>query len=459
MYAFPDPLAARSRWKTTADTINAQQPSVEVIQNFIDGRSRVRKVQYKAVSGSVRKTGRDLISLYIGHLHRTHRKLGDRGFENGEPGFLTNRVELADLWGCSERTAYAHLVKLQEAGLIAKRKFRGTRADFEIFLSPEILYGRADVEKVVETPVFQMPSSGIAPLICQNLPLNNASINQSNIETETIKGCGLGDNRATNQGNIQQGNKNQGNTERQQPPLKPETGSQSQPVTVTMGAGGGAASGVHKWPALKNAKGVVRTPEQRRAIFEGYVTSFWMYAKQLLYPGRSFTRIEESMALDEIAAGVYWNFHVDNTEEEWDGHQTEAFKRLELAAAYYQRHQDRYPPDPFSKFKPGTGYFCFENQRGFRNTLNWIAANKAQYRTAYVNQRLNLAIRHLQQHSQGRAPKRLQAKTYLEAFRYLEDQMKKYGQNIYEKFLTGVSAISKTPVTSEGFTKRILTKK
>ncbi|MDR6195670.1 hypothetical protein [Siphonobacter sp. SORGH_AS_0500] len=455
MYAFPDPLAARSRWKTTADTINAQQPSVEVIQNFVDGRSRVRKVQHKAVSGSVRKTGRDLISLYIGHLHRTHRKLGDRGFEKGEPGFLTNRVELADLWGCSERTAYAHLVKLQEAGLIAKRKFRGTKADFEIFLSPEILYGRADVEKVVETPVFQMPSSGIAPLICQNLPLSNASINQSNIETETIKGCGLGDNKATNQGNIQQGNKNQGNTERQQPPLKPETGSQYQLVTVTMGAGGAAASDVDN---SKPTKGQ-RTPAQRQAIFEGYVTSFWIYAKQLLYSGRNFTSIEENQALQEIAQGVYLNFKVDFSEKEWDEYQTELFKRLELASAYYQRHADRYPPDPYSKFRPGSGYFCQENQRGFKNTDTWLAANRTAYRTAYVNQRLNLAIRHLQQHSQGRAPKRLQAKTYLEAFRYLEGQMKKYGQNIYEKFLAGVSAVSQAPTQSEGFTKRILTKK
>ncbi|PMD97434.1 hypothetical protein BWI97_07325 [Siphonobacter sp. BAB-5405] len=455
MYAFPDPQAARSRWKTLADQLNEQQPTEEIIQTFKDGRTRKRVLHSKQVSTSVRKTGRDLISLYIGHLHQTHRKLGDKGFEGGEPGFLTNRVELANLWGCSERTAYTHLVKLQEAGLVSKRKFRGTRADFEVYLSTEILFGRKDGESRVKKPVFQMPASSLPTLILQNLPLNNASINQGNNKTETIKGCGFGDNTATNQGNTQQGNKNQGNTERQQPPLKAETGTQYQGVTVTMGAGGAAAGSVDN---SRPAKGQ-RTPAQRQAIFEGYLTSFWVYAKQLLYSGRSFTKIEENQALQEIAQGVYRNFKVDFTEKEWDEYQTELFKRLELAAGYYQRHADRYPPDPYSKFKPGSGYFCQENQRGFRNTDNWLAANRTAYRTAYVTQRLSLAIRHLQQHLHGRAPKRLQAKTYLEAFRYLEEQMKRYGQNIHEKFLTAASAVSQAPAKTEGFTKRIQTKK
>ncbi|OZI08216.1 hypothetical protein BWI93_10135 [Siphonobacter sp. BAB-5385] len=454
MYAFPDPLAARSRWKTTADSLNAQQPKEEIIQTFKDGRTRVRVLQSKAVSGSVRNTGRNLISHYIGHLHRTHRALGDKAFEGGEPGLLTNRVELAKLWGCSERTAYAHLEKLREAGLIESRRFRGTRADFEIYLSTEILFGRKEGEKRVESPVFQMPTAATPTQILQNLPLNNASINQGNIETEIIKGSGKVENRATNQGNTLQGNNNQGNTERQQPPLKPATTSQLI-VTVTKGAGGTAAGSVDN---SRPGKGQ-RTAAQRQAIFEGYLTSFWIYAKQLLYSGRNFSKIEENQALQEIAQGVYRNFNVDFTEKEWDEYQTELFKRLELAAGYYQRHADRYPPDPYSKFRPGTGYFCQENERGFRNTDNWLAANRTAYRTAYVTQRLSLAIRHLQQHPQGRAPKRLQAKTYLEAFRYLEDQMKKYGQNIHEKFLAAASAVSQAPAKTEGFTKRIQTKK
>jgi hypothetical protein len=432
MIIFPDPVAARRRWKTLADTTNASQPTTLVTQKLSDGSTRTREVKYKAISPSLRKTGISLIGLFVGNMHRQHKRLGEAAFEQGPPAFFATRPQLADLWGCSERTAYDHLEKLKEVGLIDKRAFRGSRAAFSIILSSDILYGKA-VENTVEKPILNINPHLLQPENDQNLPHSNVTVTHRNKETEIVKGSGEVDYTATVDGDTHDGNKKHGNTERQQPTSIGQP-TRNPAVTVTIG-GAGRRGAAH----VDNRR---RSADQLEAIFAGYVSSFWGYAKQILYPGRDFAAVEEQAALREIREGVYRSFRADLTEKEWDGYQTELFRRIEMAGEYFARHEDKYCPDPFSRLRPGAGYFCYENQRGFRVTDDWLAANMKIRRTAYVNQRLSLAIRHLQQHRDGRAPKMLQRKSYLEAYRYLENQVKRYGEGPHARFLAAAAAIS-----------------
>jgi hypothetical protein len=272
--------------------------------------------------------------------------------------------------------------------------------------------------------------------------------------------------------NEEHGDENYGNTERQQP--KPLTESQLVPGgTVKLGAGGAGAGPVdnpkpagNPFSAGNRAKARLtrggldalaaanRTPQQHQAILEGYLSSFWRYAKQQLYAGREFADYEESLILSTIQRGVYKNFEPVLTEKEWDQYQTELYAQIDLAASYYARHQGKWVPAPYAQYREGAGYFDRENERGFIQTRAWLKENQRLYKTNYVTQQINLAVRHLQLHRADKAPKALQQKTYIEAFRHLETKIGKYGQVAQDRFRNLVATIGQQkPKLTSGFTK------
>lgn len=255
-----------------------------------------------------------------------------------------------------------------------------------------------------------------------------------------MKGMDAVDNTVTAHGNTQQGDIVYGDTERQQPqevqtPDNAPTAS-SEATCHSDTTGGWGRRRAYQKPSQTDQEA------KKRAMLEANVLAFWTYAKVLLYPGRSFTEIENQLALSEIRRSQYRNFGVSLTQKQWDDYQAQLYKRLQMVAHYYTKHPDRYTPEPYSRYIEGTGYFAIENKRGFEATASWYKQQQDMYRTAYLNQRLNLAIRHLNMHQAGKAPVYLRDKDFLGAFRLVETRLKKYGQATMDRFYAIVAKMA-----------------
>lgn len=443
----------------------------------INGQEIEYERQAKAITGSVEATMERLIKDYVKDYHRILKTTGPSALDAGMPSLQTCRSTLANRRTISEKTAYNHLRKLREMGLITAYKFRGSRHAFEIWIDPALLF---QPERPYPQPVHNAPEAlenqpqKIASLLPQtaNFTAYKVTVTHSNVETEN-KADGNVDSDAQKQ---KHGDKKHGNTERLQPNLPPkwQTSSLGTPCHSDEAPGGAAGAvecgqvdnPVNPRSAGQRAKARLnktqleernemgRTPAQRQAILEGYLTSFWGYAKTLLYPAKAFADYEEPLIMNAIRAGVYRNFQPQLTEKEWDAYQSELYRRIELAAGYYERHPDKWVPAPFAQIRPGTGYFDEANQRGFSNTLTWLEENKRNYQKNYTTQQINLAVRHLQLHKIDKAPRAIQLKSYIEAYRYYEHKLARFGPDAVKRFQTLVATIGdRKPKLTLGFNK------
>lgn len=431
----------------------------------------------KAITGSVEATAERLIKDYVSDYHRLLRRLGPQAtFEKGMPSLMTSRVTLASRRTISEKTAYNHLRKLRELGFITKYKFRGSKHAFEIWIDPALLFQpeRTYPQPVVDStpaPSFSPAQTSFSGASTANFTAYKVTVNQGDLETEKKEvGNVHGDAQER-----QHGDKNHGNTERRQP----ETASKWQTETTTdpfhgnqaPGGAAGAAEGgnVDKSNSagsrakrkltragLEESRASQRSQAQHQAILEGYLLSFWNYARQLLYPARPFQPYEEALILNTIRQSVYKDFGPQLTDKEWDNYQDELYRRLELAESYYAKHPDKYVPAPYAQFKPGTGYFDEQNTRGFAGTEAWFLENRRNYRKNYITQRINLAVRQLQHHQVGKAPKTLQRLSYIEAYRELDKSVGRYGAQAQAHFRNLVATIgNQKPKLVIGFTRNV----
>ncbi|MCX6216536.1 hypothetical protein [Spirosoma sp.] len=446
-------------------------------KKLINGQEVEYERKPKAITGSVEATAERLIKDYVKQYHGLLKQVGSAAVGDDMPPLQTCRLTLANRRTISEKTAYNHLRRLREAGFITRYKFRGSRHAFEIWIDPALLFqaeraypqpavknAQPLVNHLSQTVTFSTPTA--------NFTAYKASVTQGYSETEK-KADG---NVHSDAPKVEHGDEHHGNTERLQPTRVSEgpNGSLGTVGHSDKGAGGpGAAdscgqvdnpdsprsAGQRAKARLTKSdldarRAASRTEAQRQAILEGYLISFWNYAKQLLYSSKVFADYEEPLILNAIRSGVYRNFGPALTEKEWDAYQTELYKRIELAASYYQRHPDKWVPDPYALHRPGTGYFDEANTRGFGGTLAWVEENNRNYRKSYEQQQINLAVRHLQLHRVDKAPRTLQQKTYVEAFRHLQHKIGRFGPQAVERFLTLVSTLgSKKPQLTPGFTR------
>lgn len=469
--------ASLTRLHQRVQAVNEQiQP--KHYQKTINGQIVEYERKAKAITGSVEATMERLIKDYVKDYHGTLRRVGTEPFtQDGLPGLRTCRSTLAGRRTISEKTAYNHLCKLRELGFITRYKYRGSRHAFEIWIDPALLF---QPERTYTQPAVDPPQTTESqPVLLASFFSQTAkfaaykvTVTHSNRETEKkADGNVHGDAQE-----LEHGDEKHGNTERLQP--NPVSEGQTDAVGALChgdnGAGGAAAAHpcgqvdnpVNPRSAGQRLKARLtrsqleeraeqgRTPAQRQAILEGYLASFWGYAKQLLYPARVWAEYEEVSSLKAIRQGIYRDFLPPLTEKEWDAYQTELYRRIELAASYYERHPDKWVPAPYAQMRPGTGYFDEANTRGFAGTLTWLEENKRNYHKSYVQQQINLSVRHLQLHKAGKAPKTLQLKSYIEAYRHLTHKIGRFGPDAQARFQTLVSSLgAKKPDLTPGFTK------
>lgn len=450
-----DQTAALRRLHQNVEKLNDAMPVKTFVRTQKSGTTKTIIYRPKRVNGNVKATGEHLIKAYVKEFYKTIANLGDAAFTDGLPSLATNGTQIAAWRSFSDRTSRNHMATLRAAGIVSDYKFHGSEADFEVWISPEILFDcpQLTVEKSKNSDIANVVFSTID----KNFP-HRVTVTHSNKEIEIDNVSNQHSDIQKTENQIVMHGNNHGDTEQPEPKPAPLAGN----VTVChsdKGAGGAAAADAQSAPKERRSRAgrYERTEAQKQAIFEGFLQSFWLYAKQMLYTSRSFQPYQEELALQTIRRSVYRFFEPELTEKEWDDYQKTLYQRIEMVARYYAKHPDKYIPEPFAYGKEGAGYFDWENERGFRATEKWQRDNQQLYRIHYVRQVVSRAIRALQKHRCGTAPVKLQKLTYLEAYRTIERSLERFGETALERFRNLAITVGqdKPVVFQRGFTKII----
>ncbi len=298
------------------------------------------------------------------------------------PPIEVNGRELMEKRGMTDRTMRNHIAQGLKVGILVRKKFRGTRASFHVWINPNLVWETPPA--AVETP--QQADSDV-PHISLFLDPNGKNFPHTELlesqETLEIK-ISEGDKLVT---------PTPPTTETRNPLLETEARNQVSAGKRAKNRAPGAAAS----PA---AAGVPSTVETALLLAQGqkmaFVAAFWGYAKDLIYPGRRWSEEQERQAKNAIWTGVYGGFR-DYERYDWEAFQRTLLRRLELVRSHLQLHPDRYVPLPYAERRPGAGYFDAENHRGFRGTHAWLQKEAAHRRATTLDRALHTALTELAQ--------------------------------------------------------------
>lgn len=443
-----DQGAALRRLHQNVQELNEAMPVKTFVRTYTSGSTKTIAYRPKRINASTKATAEHLVKAYVKEYYKTISTIGDAAFTDGLPSLTTNGVQIAAWRSFSDRTSRNHLATLRDAKIVSDYKFHGSEADFEVWINPEILFDcpqmEADQQKLstITAQVLAQSDKNFPHRVTvtysnKDIEIDNVSNKHSDIQKA--------ESQAVSHGDIH------GDTEQQQPD---EGKTPTLEANVTVGHCDNQGG---RGTAARKRRHQERTDAQKQAIFEGFLHSFWLYAKQLLYPSRDFQPWQEELALATIRRSVYHHFEPEIAEKEWDNYQKELYQRIEMVSSYYAKHPNKFIPEPYAWGREGAGYFDWENERGFRATAQWLRNSQQLYRMHYTRQVVSRAIRALQKHRCGTAPAKLQKLTYLEAYRTIEQSLQRFGEAVLDRFKALAITVGqdKPVVFQRGFTKVI----
>ncbi|RZK30395.1 MAG: hypothetical protein EOO63_06825 [Hymenobacter sp.] len=184
----------------------------------------------------------------------------------------------------------------------------------------------------------------------------------------------------------------------------------------------------------------------------GLVMQTFHYAWKRIYSSCNFDAREQERFQQAIWYGVYRGFGPALSPEGWQRYHDQVLQRIDLAAAYFQRHSHKFAPSPYAEFVAGTGYFDAENKQGFIGTENWLAKQEANQRQRNISRALLRARRELKAHRLGLAPKRRQEMSSIQLFRYHETKIKAFGPDAVQRYYAQVANPTLPSTTQIAFT-------
>jgi hypothetical protein len=417
---------ALSAWWKLADKYNKSLPLHPVVRNMPNGSQKTVYIRKGIITKSVIETGEKLILRYIESFNQARKQ----NLINGEaPSLSTNSIELGRLFQTSDRTIRNHIATLRKPGIgfISAYNFRGTRANYELWINPEILW--AEESEISE----KAPEAAISAHQNKNLPHIKQPDTPETKEKEItpVDKCGV----AAQQCALPAGEGVTGNTG---DTFTSDTGLLQTAKTPEKAA----VEPLNAKKQATEAGGAARTEKDAQmAVFKAYAENFWAIAWKLLYPTAHFNEYSQRMAKNAIFYGVYRGFKAQLSMQDWETYHLQAIERLKLAANYYENHPDKHPPMPFAEFKPGTGYFDHENTRGFEGTHDWYTKQQVWKRQQKANDALRRAEKEIRLHKQGKLREELQRKSLLEMFRLQETRLKRFGKATLDKFYAQHSSL------------------
>ncbi|TDB69082.1 hypothetical protein [Arundinibacter roseus] len=368
---------AFSRFLTLYRQHNANCPTYTLTRTrkTADGRIYHQEIMRKSgtITESVKTTFYMVLRQYVDSYNRIASTMPAGMYtQEDPPSMLTNCVRMGELCDCSDRTVRNHLNRLRSLGVV-RTKFHGSKHDFELWISKEILFGGEGEEAA--KPLKKVPNSPLPEGFSKIFPHSNTHrefIEKENGNADFVN-CGYGENDYRERGRAETGD-----SLNEMLPNEP-TGQEQRKMI------GGAGGAKIAKPAIPQ----VRLPQLPKQYLE-LLMEFWLYAWRVIYPGRDFSRDEQEKALLAIAAGVYRQFSEERTPREWVDFQTRQLEKLDKAAKYYDNHPEAYRPDPFAVHVPGRGYFDAENLQGFTGLEAWMKRDEvkgAHRKQAYAETR------------------------------------------------------------------------
>lgn len=394
-------------------------------------------VRPKAVSDGCQATLRLLIMLQLRAIDEVRRNpfLLEPATDAAPtpPPVSTNNEELARLRKVSSRAIRDHLKEAEAVGVIVRRVFRGTQANFELWISTKFLWV---TDSQVLTAAGGAASTKAAPAATgpaggTNFPLIEVLEKQVKRDSDSrvVEKLATDPGQASLTGNT-------GLHQAPEPaPRAPKPLRQAKPATKDSGKLGAA-----KVPS--DAENELLWA-QRRDMAREFFGVAWKL-RETLWPGQDFAEHEVNLWKTAVWNGVYRGFAAELTETQWTQYHQQALKRLAMVAKYQLKHPASWLVLPFARFVRGTGYFDAENEKGFVGTQEWYARKQAYNFQLSLTRDLGTAKKRLNAHRLGLGTKRDQARTRLQLYHLLETRLRtKYGPEALAQFHAAVAPPAK----------------
>ena len=382
---------SRLRLHLNVERLNHEQPARSHTRVGADGRIKTVTTRPKALCDGAKTTGvlllqrarKQAIRLLASPLHSELFASFDGQKLPDVPPIEVNGRELSERRGLTDRALRNHLVQLKEVGIIVKRKFRGTRASFHVWMNPELVWetphkaaattAEESISCITDEGSIPTPKSKFLPhtKVLEALETLEREISDGdNLVTESCAGF-----------------------ETRNPLQETEARNCRASKRKKNGAGGAPVPDASK---VKTPGDVVKDSFLLKKM--SYVLEFWEAAKVLVYPNSDWTDEQERLAKNSIWTNVFNGFH-DYDRFDWHSIQLGLLQRLQLAHNHFQLHPCKYAPFPYSQYKPGSGYFEAANARGFAGTAAWLKTVNKRKQSLKVDRALRAAIKEIDQHN------------------------------------------------------------
>lgn len=329
------------------------------------------------------------------------------------PALYTNGRELGAQRGVTDRTIRTHIQELKAAGLITRYKYRGTNASYCLWINPNFVWEKPLVtaeggkNSPPETPFLEAKRKNL-PLI--ELPEALEAPKSEISEVQMLVGT---------RGPAETGS-----------PLTRSAGcpSDCQPAAQASKSGAGAARRATFYRQAQE-----RGAGAKKAEAKKLVEAFWLYAKTLIYKGKTFNEEAERQAKNAIWQGVFHGF-AEGEPADWLAWMPGLQRRVELAADWLARNPSNWAPAPYAEVIAGQGYFDAGNQRGFARTERWWRDEQAHHGQGALERALDEALTELRQwrarkagQPRVQASKRVKQKDFSELHRYHHTKLRRMG--------------------------------
>lgn len=395
------------------------------IKEYNDGTDELSAQVRQAASA----TAKDIIRIYGLSLVKAN-SVEELDLENLPP-LRTNNVQLAKMANASTRTIQRHIKKLQEAGIITNKNWRGTNASYELWINPKILLARCrktmqEVKNALDSSLKESLENDLLTekdtTSCRHTDSCNNRYNSNNL----LKGV---DNSEVHQEIDRTGNNSSYNTgnssERSSLSLTDEkvdsgnvagnnlSGYTGEKVAEKMEDAG---EKVRKKRAENQRSGGLKTSDPdpaRSASLSLYISLLWSLAKNTLY---SQVYLTERQC--EIAQSLIRQWYEPVATHNLSNVHQHYVERIGLVRKFLEKDPEkRFVQLPYKYFNP-------QNESGFAGTKKWWKEHQKRKLEVHAKLVLHAQIRRFVNNEKKEGSKK---KPPLQLYRECETRVGKLG--------------------------------
>ncbi|MBL4575810.1 MAG: Lrp/AsnC family transcriptional regulator [Opitutaceae bacterium] len=406
--------------------------SFKALDNYIKNYNDSTDQLSEQVRQGAAASAKDIIRIYGLFLVKANA-IKEINTDNLPP-IRTNNVQLAKMGNASPRTIQRHIIRLQEAGIITNKIWRGSKSGYDLFINPNILLARCrktqkEVKKSLDLALKQSVDNDLLIEIntttCRHTDSCNKSYKSKNLLMD-------GDNLKSSEQNDADGNdsryKTGNNFKRSSLSLTVENDSSSYDTgNIKTGNTGekvpkkneDAGEKVRNKRAKNQRSGEVKSPEidsARSASLNLYVSLLWGFAKSILYSGVFLTERQE-----EIGKKLIYDWYAPVATHNLSKVHQIYIGRMGLVRKFIEKDPEkRFVQLPFK-------YFDINNPNGFAGTKKWWAEHEKRKKEVQAKLILHAQIRRFINNQQKEASKQ---KPPLQLYQECETRVGKLGDPV-----------------------------